>query len=578
MDGSKIIIPEVAVNVKTRLALIQFWILHAHQFAQTSAELNRGSAFAETTCCRKNITEPSVVWESEEFQKIDIGLRSLVPKHIKTLLTLFVPRPQNTELIEADESLYYRLFLKCCFTGPRIGYSHEPGLTYKCPWCEFQFPGNPRVMDTDTEGKAELEKSEVKIDDIEFKKLLNAIHTLHIVPSVRQQRVSNVFNELDDFQEESNVEEFNIQEPCMEWNSLIVDTLKKLKTLGPAADELSQVAALEEIAEISNEYILNVKASLPKDSRGNPLKSKSRTYEAILDSIVDLPWMQFFDVVQMYFIIPLQRIVSDFNDTMLYPTIEMKESLSEQHVDSDIKPILEKELSFYSQFDVDIAIESDIRSKLDSRATVSEEVFDQEKDRIFAQITQCVHNLSCMVEYKHKLRFRNLSEEARDELFKYCKKLILYGALDLLFQGANKVLVDIILFHLNKFNAEKLSFSSLEIKSMIELINEKERTLVIDEFDVLSEEVKAIEQMKKRLGIGKWAIGGTKLIYAYDKDYYDLERERRLDAGIIDFPGLGIDYMPSSAQVDDLGFGDVDDADIEQGGYDNNQHADDDYE
>jgi hypothetical protein len=433
-------------------------------------------------------------------------------------------------------------------------------------------------MDTDTEGKAELEKSEVKIDDIEFKKLLTAIHTLHIVPGVRQQRVSNVFNELDDFQEDSKAEEIDIQEPCMEWNTLIVDTLKRLKTLGPAADELSQVAALEDIAEVSNEYIINVKASLPKDNRGNPVKSKStRTYEAILDSIVDLPWMQFFDVVQMYFIIPLQRILSDFNDTMLYPTIEMNESLSEEHVDFAIKPILEKELSFYSTFDVDAAIQSEINHKLDPKAIASEDVFDQEKDRILTQITLCVQNLSCMVEYKHKLRFRNLSEESRDELFKYCKKLILYGALDLLFQGANKIPVNIILFHLNKFNAEKLSFSPLEIKSMIELINEKERTLVIDEFDVLSEEVKAIEQMKKRLGIGKWAIGGTKLIYAYDKDYYDLERERRLDAGIIDFPGLDIDYMPSSA-VDDLGFGDVDDADIEQGGYDNNQHADDDYE
>jgi hypothetical protein len=36
--------------------------------------------------------------------------------------------------------------------------------------------------------------------------------------------------------------------------------------------------------------------------------------------------------------------------------------------------------------------------------------------------------------------------------------------------------------------------------------------------------------------------------------------------------------MPSSAPVDDLGFGELNDADVEQGGYDNNQHADDDYE
>jgi hypothetical protein len=38
-------------------------------------------------------------------------------------------------------------------------------------------------------------------------------------------------------------------------------------------------------------------------------------------------------------------------------------------------------------------------------------------------------------------------------------------------------------------------------------------------------------------------VGGTKLIYAYDKDYYDLERQKRLAAGIIDFPGSGPDQM-----------------------------------
>ena len=38
--------------------------------------------------------------------------------------------------------------------------------------------------------------------------------------------------------------------------------------------------------------------------------------------------------------------------------------------------------------------------------------------------------------------------------------------------------------------------------------------------------------MKKRLGLGEWAVGGTKLIYKYDSDFYDLERERDEAAGI----------------------------------------------
>ena len=78
-----------------------------------------------------------------------------------------------------------------------------------------------------------------------------------------------------------------------------------------------------------------------------------------------------------------------------------------------------------------------------------------------------------------------------------------------------------------------------------------------------------MELMNKRKGLGKWAVGGTKLIYAYDKEYYDQEREKRLQAGIMD-------------DMDDMGdmgdMGDENDEPFEEEGYDNNQHADDDNE
>jgi hypothetical protein len=50
---------------------------------------------------------------------------------------------------------------------------------------------------------------------------------------------------------------------------------------------------------------------------------------------------------------------------------------------------------------------------------------------------------------------------------------------------------------------------------------------------------KDIEKIKIKLGIGEYAVGGTKAIYAYDQERYDIEREERAQAGIIDFPGQG---------------------------------------
>jgi hypothetical protein len=72
-------------------------------------------------------------------------------------------------------------------------------------------------------------------------------------------------------------------------------------------------------------------------------------------------------------------------------------------------------------------------------------------------------------------------------------------------------------------------------------------------------------------------VGGTKLIYAYDKDYFDQERQKRLDAGIIDFPGHADGTMlnPEGGAVDEYGFPVYDG---EEEGYSHNQHYDDDDE
>jgi hypothetical protein len=136
------------------------------------------------------------------------------------------------------------------------------------------------------------------------------------------------------------------------------------------------------------------------------------------------------------------------------------------------------------------------------------------------------------------------------------------------------VLFKLVIQQLHKFYKERLTLSPEEIKNMIAMSDEVERVHVVKEFDILTDEERQIEKVKKILGIGKWAVGGTKLIYAYDADYYDLERQRRLDAGIMDFPGLGINDVPEGREVDDLGFAEGG----EEDGYDFNQHEDDDNE
>ena len=142
-----------------------------------------------------------------------------------------------------------------------------------------------------------------------------------------------------------------------------------------------------------------------------------------------------------------------------------------------------------------------------------------------------------------------------------------------------RFLLELIVLTLDKYNREKMSFDDEEIKNLIAIREEKERVNIIKNFDKLTDEEKHIELENKRLGIGKWAVGGTSKIYKYDAEYYDEEREKRLDAGIVEFPGRDQLDPALGRVVDDLGFHVYTDAEMEaDGGYDVNQYGDDDRE
>jgi hypothetical protein len=142
---------------------------------------------------------------------------------------------------------------------------------------------------------------------------------------------------------------------------------------------------------------------------------------------------------------------------------------------------------------------------------------------------------------------------------------------------SEKLVLKIVYKLLKKYSKEALNYSDERIKEMIANRTEKEKVAIINDFDNMTDEEKAVELMKKRLGMGRWAVGGTKLIYAYDPEQYDRERAEREKAGIISFPGLGPYDTPNleGRNVDDMGFVATDEG-FEDDGYDHIQTGEDD--
>jgi hypothetical protein len=138
------------------------------------------------------------------------------------------------------------------------------------------------------------------------------------------------------------------------------------------------------------------------------------------------------------------------------------------------------------------------------------------------------------------------------------------------FEPTARVPLTIVEVCLSRLNVEGLNFSEQQIRDLISRRIEAEKVTFINRLDRMSPEEKKVELMKKRLGLGEWAVGGTKAIYSLDPDQYERERLQRLEMGMGDFT-LNPDALERAnrlLQNEDLGG---------EGGYDNAQMAADDY-
>jgi hypothetical protein len=332
--------------------------------------------------------------------------------------------------------------------------------------------------------------------------------------------------------------------PFPEWQEILSATLEGIRRLPPTAqkDEIAQ--AVGPLSLLAHEFEDQV-------HQGRRLS----VARPLMATLVDLPWSNFFAVVQTYFIVPMKRVLVQFK--ALDVAIEYRIELSEQHVKKDIEPFLERE--YLSKWE---AVATDPRLEL-----------AREKLQHFME------QWRVLVPFAQRIR----PSAVPPRVLGYVKKVLWYGILATLLDStavsmgsqlamasvsdpsAGKIL-EIMMVLLKKFNDEKLSFNEKEIKDMMAVREEMERTSVIKRFHKMTDEEKAVEKMNKVLGLGDWAVGGTKLIYAYDQDYYDQERVKREEAGIYDPTDVSSSHDEWGAPV------------VEEEGYDVNQHADDDNE
>jgi hypothetical protein len=113
-------------------------------------------------------------------------------------------------------------------------------------------------------------------------------------------------------------------------------------------------------------------------------------------------------------------------------------------------------------------------------------------------------------------------------------KILFYGPLYELMReatGSYRIpLMNTIISLTRIFTIENRTYELSEIREIKAQLKEREQQSFIDIFDRLSDEQKRLEVMAKTLGIksaisGKdWSVGGTKKVYQYDPDFWNVQQ------------------------------------------------------
>jgi hypothetical protein len=551
---------EPVVESGNQVTQSQLWIQAGNKLAEKTASILQGSPFADTTCCKSSIHNPGQFWK-EQKDLPAISERKMQPSTARgatRLAPYFTPRPMAQLLADAPESIYYRVFLKVCFRGPRMGHLHELGMNLKCPWCDFIFPFHPQLLQTSNPNEKDemtkqlelsLQTQGVDITPTSFQELLDATHRANII----DKYVSPAFDSNKDF--------FNnlaslAPSPMTNkdaWLELLQSTRQEFEVLTNDSSQTDIAIALGNLSNIIKQY---------ETEFTKRMTSKMFT---VYDNIVKLSFENLAEVILTYFIQPLSRLINNFNSESIV-FIQPEYKLGIDHIETIKTKILKPDTNIITKYSKYISKDDNdfIKSKL---IFLKQQLCDI-KRLCTSIVTNNSGSIGLLQQYiKRALFIIPITEAIND-------KIIPKDA------GSNttgniRVIYDILKDCFLKYNFEKLGYSTEAIKQELMIRSEKEKDEFIKFFDKMSEDEKAAEKMKKMLGIGRWAVGGTSAIRIYDADRWDAERAERAAAGIFDFAARPDgDAVPDGRSYDMIGLSDYD---AGQDGYDNVQTREDDY-
>jgi len=514
------VVPAAANNTE----LVRAWIQEAHKIAKENGRYVRGSPYSETSSCFVPIKEPTSFWEKKAATMPTLPVR--IPPRGQSgsqIMLHMTPRRLARLSIEAPEDLYYRVFLRVCYDGSRKGYPHEPGYTHRCIHCGFTFPYDPysetaappllkdmykewkAEMDAIvTNGKTALETQRVIVNKSTFQDVLDATHKNF---RVEIQKYQPPATDMKLFERFLRLE----PEPFEGWRVLLSSTMERVARLTPNAETM---AVAEAYGPMSDSMVRAIE------------ELKRRIGDASVQGIANLfeqTPTQIVESVRTYFLVPFQRLLVDF------------------HIDS---------LKVPSSYELPSDTLEDVHTVLHTHLVYLNTLKKYVKGYTALKLTQAKNALAKVLPMLQNEVRSTFIRGGKDGSVFFVGALVLGILLEFInpnqvppdvsldggaYEPNARIPITILDVCINNFTAEGLNLSEEQIRDMISKRIEAEKMTFIKRLDKMTPEQKKVELMKKRLGLGEWAVGGTSAIFVLNSDQYEREKQQRDEMGVGEF-------------------------------------------
>ena len=563
------------------------WIRLAHGIAKENAALNPDSPYSETTCCLHPLNTTSASWDS--LPKLESRVIGMTTRSGTVSTTFYTERQKNLEG-KLDSKDYYRLFVKVCYQGDKKGYPHELGIGLTCRNCQLSFEENPSLMRIDLttqkeEGnekkREEMDKKKTEEMELKIKAYLESQgipineETFNDLLMVSRKKESVATDAVPYVPKKSDIFDWIIQYPAPidGWEALISRAQVALTELSALPSSSSSASSSSASLPLTKIQIATAAEDLVRNITEKEDFVKSRLGSQIygyLQSIISRTPRECGESICTYLLVPFQRWIAGV-DISEYAILDSYE-LSKQTADD----ILLKGMGAHLQI-------------LGS----GEELTGIARQKVKGLVNDL--SIACTHIFPY---IRTLLTPGGKDMVQYIIRAYVIGALHKFIdphqippaededeEGSGlpnmKLLYKALGQALTKYAVGSKIPSEEEIRIGLSQRAEKEKQVKMSKFEHMTREERRVELVLKGLGMGEWAIGGSKAIRQYDEDRYEAERAERAAAGIMDYPGQGGQGAEDGRPIDMFGtdFGAEYDAAGERGdgGYDHDEMAEDDY-